>query len=160
MNCNSKNCKYYMYDECIRKNVVIERGVCPYYDDSHELVSGDIFKSPVYNMWQMKTENGVIYYASGHLLEVCASHYWDADYLIVSPYDNHGLSHKEVYENLAYSFTKDVYDMNLYLHFIGSNINSMYIESFLQIYLENEKFLIEKLDCSNQFVHIIIRRKG
>jgi len=149
MNCNSKNCKYFMLDECIRKNVTIEGGKCPFYT-TMPLNLYHIMHFGVRGNWVLADQNDNKYTANGHLLDVCQLYYDESiDYFIVSP-------SSEVFDDVESYEGKlpTAMDLSLYLRFIDNNIYSMYLEEFMYTWMKSDHWEIEKLDCGGHFVHL------
>ena len=142
MKCNSKECMYYVYDDCIRTDVVISSGVCKYYC-AKDLTVADIMHYSAIGNWHLQFPSGSTI-AYGHVLDVCARHM--EDYIIVSP------STEDVPSIDVYS--PQVIDVNMYLRFMDSRIQGMYMEDFLLTYLEGSLYHIDRIDCNGHHVHI------
>ena len=109
------NCKYFLYNECIRKSVVQD---CPYYDFGI-LELRDIFLVPATGDWAVYSEDiEAVELIHGHILDVCASSYVEP-YLVISPTKGTAVQAKP---------KGSVYDMNVYMPFINADIYSLYIE--------------------------------
>jgi len=143
MKCNSKDCMYYVYDECIRTDIVISSGICKYYC-TKDLTVADIMHYSAIGNWHLQFPSGSTI-AYGHVLDVCARHYME-DYVIVSPSDE-VVASKDVY-------SPQVINMNIYLRFMDSRIQGMYMEDFLLTYLEDSVYHIDHIDCNGHYVHI------
>lgn len=143
MKCNSKECMYYVYDDCIRTDIVISSGICKYYQ-AKDLTVADIMHYSAIGNWHLQFPSGSTI-AYGHVLDVCAKHYME-DYVIVSPSDEVVVS-KDMY-------SPQVIDMTLYLRFMDSRIQGMYMEDFLLTYLEGSVYHIDSIDCNGHYVHI------
>ena len=143
MKCNSKDCMYYVYDECIRTDIVISSGICKYYN-AKDLTAADIMHYNVIGNWYLQFPKGsAVEY--GHVLDVCAKHY-DKDYIIVSP--------SEQMVQAQDSYSPQVIDMTLYLRFMDSRIQGMYMEDFLLTYLEDSVYHIDRIDCNGHYIHV------
>ena len=133
---------YYVYDDCIRTDIVISGGVCKYYC-AKDLTVADIMHYSAVGNWHLQFPSGsTIEY--GHVLDVCARHM--EDYIIVSP------STEDVPSIDVYS--PQVIDVNMYLRFMDSRIQGMYMEDFLLTYLEGSLYHIDRIDCNGHHVHI------
>jgi hypothetical protein len=146
MKCTSKDCKYYVYDECIRKNVTIDKGVCPYYS-TQELHVSDVFHTPIHGVWGLTSETGEELVVKGHLLNAVVA--WQSHYTIVRPLRGHT-------HGLGTPKKQGVFDVTMYLRFIDSGIAGMYLEDFVLDYLAHSYYTIQKINCSGQFVHLVV----
>lgn len=143
MKCNSKECMYYVYDECIRTDVVLSKGICAYYN-TKDLTVADVMHYDAVGTWHLQFPTGATI-EHGHLLDVCAKHYLK-DYIIVSPC--------EVYIPSVDAYSPQTIDINMYLRFMDSRIQGMYMEDFLLTYLEGSLYHIDHIDCNGHHVHI------
>lgn len=152
MKCDSKDCMYYVYDECIRTDITIKNGMCPYYKVK-ELTIADVFAYPVVHAWNIQYQSGESLNDHGHILDVCAKHYKD-NYILITP---------SLYITLPKAIDKklpEYIDMVLYLRFMDNHIYGLYMEDFILTYLENSSYTINKLDCHGHYVHVKGQLKG
>lgn len=141
MICKSRRCKYW-YDECIRKNVVITNGVCPFYQEENLSIQ-DIFKSNITGSWWYNSKR-----YTAPLLQVLAIATDRVHTIYISKEEGEPIA------VLPVSF-------NTYAYLpIDTNIFSMYIESFLYDYLsDDEYYKVTHIDCNKSFIHVIGEKK-
>lgn len=144
MKCMSKKCMYF-FDECIRKNIVIIDGKCPYYNE-HQLVASNVFMHPVINIWEIHNKS-----YEGHILDVLA--YVNANEPVNVQLSTHDHGETAVY-------TQPPHDIITYLPFIDTNIYAMYLESFLYDYFVGSMYNIDFIDCTGVYVHVKLSEKG
>lgn len=143
MKCNSKECMYWLYDDCIRTDIVISKGLCKYYN-AKDLTVADIMHYNAIGSWHLQFPNGQAI-AYGHIIDVCAL-YYNEEYIIVSP--------SEKIVDMQDIYSPQVIDMTLYLRFMDSRIQGMYMEDFLHTYLEGSLYHIDLIDCNGHYVHV------
>ena len=145
MICKSDNCHFWLFNECIKKNVEIIEGHCPHYKGG-EIKAKDVFILPVVNTWEIfDARTRYVTVAKGHLLDVLASHYTEPN---MSVYASSVKMRKKKYK-YPYSF-----DMRLYLDFIDQSIYAMYLELLLLDYLDGSLYTITQMNSNGKFVHI------
>lgn len=145
MICKSDECHFWLFNECIKKDVEIIAGGCPWYRQG-ELLVADAFPFPVVNTWELFSARTQCYtVAKGHLLDVLASHYTEPN---MSVYASSVKMKKKSY------YQPSSFDMNIYLGFIDKSIYAMYLELLLLDYLSDSLYTITQMNSNGNFVHI------
>jgi hypothetical protein len=142
MQCKSEECCFW-YNECIRKNVTIEHGKCPYFH-KRAIRLFDIFSVPSIYQWRVSANNTYVD-QKGHLLDVVARSGWSE--ATVSPiHGNAFVSRSPLPEHIDVEL--------LLMGIITADIYAMYMEEFWYAYL-SKSYHITKLDYSGAYVKVM-----